>query len=275
MANEVMRDHWTTGTGPHWVTHQRLFDRMIDPFGRAAMAALTADAVDHVLDVGCGTGSTSLQLSEHAARVTGADISPTMIAAARERSAAIDFVVTDAQTDHLGGPYDAVFSRFGVMFFDDPVAAFANIRRSAPTSRIAFACWRRADENPVITSGAEVIMAALPDPPPPPDPSAPGPFAFADPDRVTSILGAAGWTDVTIEPFDTMCRFDVDGGDGVEERLTLLLGSFTGAAFREQIPVDEQPAVLARVREHLTTLRTDGLLQLPGAIWVVTARSAA
>jgi SAM-dependent methyltransferase len=273
MANETMREIWTTGTGPHWVEHQRLFDRMIEPFGTAAVEALAPTADDHVLDVGCGTGSTTLQLAERAGRVTGADISETMLQAARLRADDIEFVVRDAQTDDLGGPYDAVFSRFGVMFFDDPVGAFTNIRRSAPDSRMAFACWRSPQENPVITSGAEVVMAALPTPPPPPDPLAPGPFAFADPGRVRSILDASGWADIEIEPFDTICRFDVDGGDGVDERLTLLLGMFAGAALREQISPQRQPEVITAVREHLASLRVNGLLQLPGAIWVVTARS--
>lgn len=124
-----------------------------------------------------------------------------------------------------------------------------------------------------MTSGAEVIMAALPSPLPPPDPLAPGPFAFADPDRVAAILAAAGWVDVRIEPFDAMCRFDVDGGDGVDERVTLLLGSFTGAALREQVEANAQPELLDRIRAHLSSLRTDGVLQLPGAIWLVSARS--
>jgi SAM-dependent methyltransferase len=273
MANEAMRTHWTDGTGPHWVRHQRLFDRMIAPFGAAAVDALAPTAGDHVLDVGCGTGATAIAAAERGARVTGADISPTMIEAARARAPQLDFVVADAQTDALGGPYDAVLSRFGVMFFDDPVAAFANIRRACPDGRMAFVCWRSPDLNPVITSGAEVVMAALPSPPPPVDPLAPGPFAFADPGHTRSVLADAGWRHITIEPFDAMCRFDVDGSDGVDERLTLLLGSFTGVAFREQIAPDEQPAVLEAVRRHLASLKTGEVLELPGAVWVVTARS--
>jgi SAM-dependent methyltransferase len=231
---------------------------------------------ERILDVGCGCGHTTVALAERlgpAGRATGVDISRPMLEVGRARPvspglADMAFREADAQQDDLGqGQWDGVFSRFGVMFFSDPVAAFANLRRSLrPGGRLAFVCWRPFAENDWMRVP---MMAALPllAPPVPADPTAPGPFAFADPERVMGILQGAGFTDLSITPFDTRI-----GGSGLDQTvaLTLKVGPL-GSALRES-PDLAQP-VAAAVRTALEPYDTpDGVL-MPAAVWLVSARA--
>jgi SAM-dependent methyltransferase len=182
--------------------------------------------------------------------------------------AAVAFREADAQQDDLGqGQWDGVFSRFGVMFFSDPVAAFANLRRSLRSGgRLAFVCWRPFVENDWMRVP---MMAALPllSPPAPADPTAPGPFAFADPERVMGILQGAGFTDLSITPFDTRI-----GGSGLDQTvaLTLKVGPL-GSALRES-PDLAQP-VASAVRAALEPYDTPEGVLMPAAVWLVSARA--
>jgi SAM-dependent methyltransferase len=136
----------------------------------------------------------------------------------------VRFVESDAQTHPFrAGEFDAAFSRFGVMFFADPAAAFANVQRSLkPGGRLAFVCWRRPEENPIFTLPMRAAAPHLPAPPSSPDPTAPGPFAFADPDRVRGILAGAGFEGVRVTPHDVA----VSSGDlDVALALSLRVGS--------------------------------------------------
>ena len=196
-ANAAQIDYWNTVASETWARFQEQLDRQVEPLGLAAMDALAPSDGEHVIDIGCGCGQTSLALASRVAptgTVVGVDISKPMLEVARRRprpiaSSALTFRQLDAQTDDLGRVvFDAAFSRFGVMFFSDPVAAFANIKASLkPSGRLAFVCWRSLAENPWMQAP---LQAALPFIPPvtPPDPTAPGPFAFADADRVRTIL---------------------------------------------------------------------------------------
>ena len=196
-ANAAQIDYWNTVAGETWARFQEQLDRQVEPLGLAAMDALAPSDGEHVIDIGCGCGQTSLALASRVAptgTVVGVDISKPMLEVARRRprptaTSALTFRQLDAQTDDLGRVvFDAAFSRFGVMFFSDPVAAFANIKASLkPSGRLAFVCWRSLAENPWMQAP---LQAALPFIPPvtPPDPTAPGPFAFADADRVRAIL---------------------------------------------------------------------------------------
>ena len=164
-----------------------------------------------MLDIGCGCGATVLALAEAVGprgRVTGVDISAPMLAVAGERIAAAGLsqaavLGADAATEPFApGAVDLAFSRFGVMFFDAPVEAFINIHRALkPDGRLVFACWRPFKGNPWFHMPYKAAVPHLPEQEKP-DPAAPGPFAFAEPDRVTRILGLAGFSDVRIEAFD-------------------------------------------------------------------------
>lgn len=199
---------WNGPAAQAWVDSQALTDRVFRPLEDALVEIVSRGA--RVLDVGCGTGSTTIAAATRSGHAVGVDVSAPMIEAARLRAeregAPATFVVADAQT-HAFEPaaYDLVLSRMGVMFFDDPVQAFGNLRRAA-AGRLRFIAWRSPDENPFMTTAERAAAPLLPDIPPR-KPDAPGQFGFADPERVRRILEAGGWTDITIDPVDFPCVF--------------------------------------------------------------------
>lgn len=266
--------YWNEAAGPTWAGLQSPLDRQLAPLGRAAMAALAPQAGERILDIGCGAGDTSVQLAQAvgpSGAVMGADISRPMLEVARRRATGIDnlsFIEADAQTHAFdAGSFDGVFSRFGVMFFADPPAAFANIRKALkPGGRLAFVCWRRPDENPIMTLPMMAALAHVP-PPTPPEPGAPGPFAFADPERVRAVLGAGGFVDVTVTPHnEKVGAGDLDTMVG----LSLKIGPL-GALLREY--PEKRDTVIASVREALAAHEGPDGVKLDSATWIVTARA--
>src|SRR4249919_2466186 len=195
-SNRDEAARWNESSGPVWVELQDVLDRMYAPFE----ALLTEEAFPReggrVLDIGCGAGATTLALARRlgpGGLCLGVDISAPLLAAARARAATeqlttAQFREADAQTHEFeAGAFDAVVSRFGVMFFDDPVAAFANIRRAArPGAALTFVAWRSPADNPFLTAAARAVAPLLPSMRPA-GPTAPGQFAFADGARVRSI----------------------------------------------------------------------------------------
>lgn len=273
--NAAQIDYWNTRAGPIWAELQGPLDRQLAPLGYAAMAALAPRAGELLLDVGCGSGDTTLELARLVApggQVTGVDISRPLLEVARGRGDApgVRFLEADAQA-HPFQPasFDGVFSRFGVMFFSDPVAAFANLRRALkPGGRLAFVCWRRPDENPIMTLPMQAALAHLPAPAPP-EPGAPGPFAFADPARLQGILDAAGFGAIAILPHDEQ----IGGGDlEASVGLSLKVGPL-GAMLREHPGKAE--TVVASVRAALAPHVGPQGLRLDSATWIVTARAPA
>ena len=272
--NAAQIEYWNTVAGETWVRFQEQLDRQIEALGLAAIDALAPRDGEHVVDIGCGCGQSSLALASRAGpggAVVGVDISKPMLEVARRRprpagSAALTFRQLDAQTDDLGrGMFDAAFSRFGVMFFSDPVAAFANIKGSLkPGGRLSFICWRPLAENPWMHAP---LQAALPLIPPftPPDPTAPGPFAFADPDRVRTILKNATFASVKISPLDMPI-----GGSDIDATLNLVLRMGPlGAALREHTELRE--VVAGAVRKSLSAYVTPDGIMMPSATWIVQA----
>ena len=266
--------YWNDATGPTWAELQPMLDRQLDPLGRLAMDALAPAPGEHILDIGCGAGSTSLELAGRVSpggEVLGADISGTLLAVARRRAEGrpgVSFVEADAQThDFTPHSFDAVFSRFGVMFFADPTAAFANIRRALkPGGRLAFVCWRSPAESPLMTLPQ---MAAAPPLPPaePPPPPGPGPFAFADPERVRTILAGAGFTDAAVTPQD----LKTGSGDlDTSVMLSLRVGPL-GGRLREH--PEQREAVIDAVRQALAQHDTPEGVKMTAGVWVVTARA--
>ncbi|MDM7853848.1 class I SAM-dependent methyltransferase [Cellulomonas alba] len=277
MVNDGMRQTWTAGA-EHWVANEALLDGLYVPVTAAILDAAGLAPGVSVLDVGCGTGTLLEAGAAAGAAVTGVDISAEMAAAAARRVPSADVVVDDAQTADLrafgAAPFDRVVSRFGVMFFDDPVAAFANIHAaSAPGARLAFACWRPADENPMFTLGTSVLLEATGSDAAAAAPGASGPMAFEDPGRVVALLTAAGWSDVELAPLDFTCDY---GPDGVDARLAVIFGTTAGIRARRdleaRVGAPGWALVVDEVRDELRRWQGDApTLTHPAAVWVTTA----
>jgi SAM-dependent methyltransferase len=250
---------------------------MMGPFGQRAIDRLALTPGRRVLDIGCGAGPTTVELARQVApggSTVGIDISPSMIerARARARDEGVDaeFVVGDAQVHDLGeGTFDAAYSRFGVMFFADSVAAFTNIRRALRDGgRLAFACWQpmAANEWMRVPGEAVTLVTGVS---PPPRPDEPGPFLLSDPDRTEQILDAAGFRSIEVSPETGQLDVGIDRLDFAVD-VSLRIGAIREAvtanddpAFREEL----RTAVRTKLEEHVH----DGRLLLGSAGYVVTA----
>ncbi|OXJ08547.1 class I SAM-dependent methyltransferase [Burkholderia sp. AU6039] len=275
---------WNGQSGARWVTNQARLDAMVAVFGQAAIEAAAPATGERVLDIGCGAGASSLALAARVGaggKVLGVDISEPLIGRARALArpdTPARFQVADASSAELPeGAFDILFSRFGVMFFDDPTAAFAHMRRALrPGGRVAFVCWRGAAENdwvrlPMGTLKGIVPSSALP------SPEAPGPFSFGDRGRVARILTAAGFTDIAIAPFDASVPFGEGGtrdaaiDDAV--KMTLEVGPLSRALAGQ--PDDIRARASAAVRVAFAGLPGERSVMIDGAAWIVMARNPA
>ena len=275
MNNQEQIDYWNGRAGQNWAAQQDYTDRILGHITDAFLAFAAPKAGESVLDIGCGCGTTTFTFAQCVGddgTVAGVDISGPMLAVARARAHAsqadIPFIEADASSHDFQPIFDLVASRFGVMFFAAPSAAFANIRKAiAPGGRLAFVCWRALADN---GWAATPIAAARPLLPPaePVDPDAPGPFAFADRDRVRAILEKAGLHHIHIEKFDG----HMDMAATVEEAAakTLTIGPLSRAA------ADVDDATRAKIGEAVITAlkpyMTPEGVRAPVACWFVRAR---
>ncbi|GAB2668357.1 class I SAM-dependent methyltransferase [Nocardia goodfellowii] len=207
--NEDQQSRWNGPAGNAWVEAQHVVDAVLRPFEEILVDTARALSPRQVLDVGCGTGGTTLAVAAAlgSSQVLGVDISEPMIAAAQARAAQHDtratFLRADAQTHSFEPNFDLIMSRFGVMFFENPVRAFTNLRRAA-TGELRCVVWRDVAENPFMTAAERAAAPLLPDLPAR-IPDAPGQFGLADGDRTARILRDSGWTDIAVDPIDVEC----------------------------------------------------------------------
>lgn len=284
--NEAQREYWGGDVGRVWAEEQAALDNWLGAVDAPLLVAAKPVPGESVLDVGCGAGATTLALASRVGpngSVTGIDLSPQLLERARERSSAIErvrFVEADAQVDNIGSGYDLVASRFGVMFFADPVAAFMRLRAAcAPGGRLAFVCWRAVPENPAFAVPIAAVAPLLSDGPTAtshaassPDPNAPGPMAFADRDRTAGLLGAAGWRDVALVPVDVVTTV-ASGPDALADAVRLLMRIGPAAAAVRELGKEARPDIRARLAAALEAWHSDGAVRLPAGIWVVTANA--
>jgi SAM-dependent methyltransferase len=267
--------------GAAWVRLQEQTDAQIDPPGRAAMARLPLLAGQRVLDLGCGCGQTLPQLLElvtPAGAVVGLDVSAPMLKRARERTAGqaqISLVYGDGQRPPFSdGRFDALYSRFGVMFFADARAAFASLRAALrPHGRLAFVCWQAMARNPWAELPLRAVMRLLPASASPDIvlPDRPGPFSLADADRVRAILGDAGFADVAVEAWEQPIH--VGGAMTLEEAVAY--GRQIGPAARAMAdaPATLRPALDEALAGALAPFAGGRGVWMDAAAWLVTARA--
>ncbi|MEZ5383748.1 MAG: class I SAM-dependent methyltransferase [Microthrixaceae bacterium] len=255
-GNEAMAQFWTGERGAAWVERHEAYDAQLGPYTEALVAELEPSGAEAVLDVGCGTGFTTRAMARplgHGGAV-GLDLSPTMVKAARAGApptSGLRFEVADAQVANLrrlndGRAFDVVCSRFGVMFFADPAAAFANLLAgAAPGARMGFVCWAALEHNPWFTSPQEALdqlLEPVTDLPEPVPPDAPGPFSMAPPGRAEELLGRAGWEEAASRTLNS--ELYVGGPGTVDDVVAFLL---TGSVLRSVLSRHPHLAAPAQV----------------------------
>lgn len=266
--------------GNTWVVWQERLDRQIAPYGRLALDALAPKPGEAILDVGCGCGDTLLALAERVGaegRVVGLDVSAPMLARARERVAEagasqVTILEGDAAKASLEPEsFDAMFSRFGVMFFDEPAQAFSNFHTALrPGGRLAFVCWRGPQDNPWITVPMAAVATLLEFPPPPP-PGSPGMLSLADQARVRGILTEAGFTNIALRSEDLAM---VPGGGSLDGAVEMFMeiGPVAAALRTSEADSATRQRVEDAVRQAFATQGGGEQVELGSGCWLVTAR---
>lgn len=278
MSNAGQAELWSGPSGAKWVEHQARMDDLLHVVRDLVLDTAAIEPGARVLDVGCGTGASTLPAAEAATEsgfVLGADISPTLLALARARMAhlpQVQLLEGDVQTAALPGPFDVTISRFGVMFFHDTHAAFANIARAmVPGGRFAMAAWAEARDNPYFMESAAAARAVLGEQPKP-DRSAPGPFAFEDRDRVRRDLSAAGLVDLEVEKRDVLLA--PSGTLEAFAALLLEIGPAAGAVSATEAGPDLQARIAQELHARFDRFLTPEGLRVPASINLITARTA-
>ena len=278
-VNKNQKDFWSGKGGDIWVERQNAMDTMLSPLGEAALNKLNFNEEENVLDIGCGCGPTTLNIAKRigpSGNVTGLDISEPMLKRAKESAVEMSitntsFKCVDVQTEDLGDQiYSAAFSRFGVMFFEDSIAAFKNINKSLISGGyLSFVCWQSPAVNPWQSLFIQEVKKFLDLPSPPP--RSPGPFAFMESEYVSSILEESKFQDITIE--------------GHEAEVNMFSGRSLSDSVKDYISIN--PVVTQMLKEssenQIAEIVNSGIeafspyysekgLIFPSATWLVTAR---
>jgi len=276
-GNDEQSEFWNGVAGERWVRHQARLDRALGPFGEAALDRLGIAPGQSVLDVGCGTGETLLSIARRLdgqGRVLGVDLSRPMLERARERTREqpeIELLQADAAAYSFGQRFDAVFSRFGVMFFADPRLAFGALRQTLRAGgQLGFVCWQAFEDNPwvhlpLVAARSLLTEEALPAA----DPNAPGPFSLASPARTGDLLSRAGYSEIAIEAFRSPVLMSEEGVEAAVD-FTFQTGPVARLLFEQPEPVRQLARV--RIREQLAPFAAGQRVELDGAAWLVSAR---
>jgi len=272
---------WNGALGQRWATMQQEIDRIVVPFGDAALKAAAPQPGERVIDVGCGCGDTSIEIARivgEAGAVLGIDVSQPMLEVARSRGALtnwahLSFRDDDASEAELPANTDLLFSRFGVMFFSQPSRAFSHLRKALrPGGRCVFVCWRAPRDNPWAMAPLAAARTAMGVTPPPADPDAPGPFAFADEKRVRAILSDAGFGAIDMQRFDVAVYLGATPRSAAEG----LVQIGPASRFVTEVGVEHLPIILDAIERALAPhAAPEGHVSLNGSTWIVSATNPA
>jgi len=267
-------EYWNGSAGEEWVRQADLMDRMLQPLTQPAFDLLSLKPGERVLDIGCGAGATTLAAANYVGdgQAVGVDISKPLLDLARARANArganAHFVEADVSAAPLrDAPFDAAFSRFGVMFFDDTKAAFDKIRAAMnPSGRFVFICWRTFSENGWSHAPLAALKPMLKAPLTPADPDAPGPFQLQDPEKIKTVL--ASWRDVSITPWDGDVLVAGGGDANAAAAFLMKIGPCARAISEQNLDAAEAQPMLAN---FLRKYETPAGVALPAATWIVHA----
>ena len=272
---------WNGPVGQRWVAMQREIDRIVAPFGDAALKVAAPQPGERVIDIGCGCGDTSIEIARMvgaAGAVVGVDVSQPMLDVARSRGAVancahLSFREGDASEAELPANTDLLFSRFGMMFFGQPSQAFSHLRKSLrPGGRCVFVCWRAPRDNAWAMTPLSAARTAMGVTPTPADPDAPGPFAFADEERLRTILSGAGFGNIGVQRFDAALSLGATPRSAAEGAVQI------GPVYRfvREQGVLHLPIILDAVERSFALLAApDGHVSLNGSTWIVSATNPA
>jgi SAM-dependent methyltransferase len=267
---------WTAERAEQWRAHLAGMEVMLTPVDEPLLRALNLDAPYRIADIGCGGGGTTLEILRRAPAgsvVHGFDLSPALIDIARSRERpderAIAFEVADMSTAIAPeAPYDRLVSRFGIMFFDDPLVAFANLTRwLAPGGRFAFAVWGSLDENPWMTTVRQVVADFVDLPPT--DPKAPGPFRYAEAEKLVALLDRAGLGELDVS--DWRGVLPIGGGLPAAKAASFALASFSSfgellSQAGDKVFNDASQSLTARLSGH----QQDGDVRMDACVHILT-----
>lgn len=280
MNNAEQLAYWNGEAGRKWADNDAMMAQMLAPVARGLLQHANVEGAQRALDVGCGGGSETLMLAEHLgpqASVLGVDISAPLLAVARQSALTagangkqVDFLEADASTHAFPHEsFDLLFSRFGVMFFDDPTAAFTNLHRALqPGAKLAFSCWQPLQENLWAMIPLKAAFQHLPRPEPAP-PNAPGPFAFADADYTRSVLAGAGFSAIATTAHEVTMAWGREDDLATTARDMLNMGPVS--RLLQDCDQATRDAVHASAIEAMAPWFSDGKIRMPGAVWLVTA----
>ena len=274
--NANQAKNWRGRDGARWARHKAPHDAMLAPLTEKAFDAVRFTPGQRVLDLGCGSGTTTFEIARSIAPsgfVFGIDFSDTLLALGREQAAAepelnIKFESSDVETHNFEvANFDVAFSRMGVMFFSNPASAFTNVHRAmTPGGRLAFVCWRKVRANTWASVTLDIARHHV-EMPPRPGPEDPGPYSFRDPERVHRILTEAGWSDVKVKELDADAYMGADLDEALANCLTM--GPVANQILAA--PENKRAAIVAELRSVLPEYATERGVIMHAATWFVTA----
>lgn len=278
MANDHNGDAWNGEMGDRWVKNSDAMDRVLAPVADLLLEVAELNPGENVLDIGCGAGATTLMAAREvseAGSAMGVDVSAPLVTHARHRaseaSSIAQFELANAAEWRADTLADVMISRFGVMFFEDPTTAFSNIHANmAEHGRLAFVCWRTPKESELLSLGMMVSRPFLKEPPQPAAEGAPGPFAFADAERLKSILSDAGWRSVEITPVDLKL---IPGEGDLDSRARTMIDMGPMKTLLDEQGVDAEqiyPKMAEALKERCNEA---GVPEVSAGVWVVKAKA--